>query len=268
MLLEISNKKENYLNNLGLLKASKLRVKNSLRLVTNNDRYKFNVKSISDDLDERNRKKRSVSSQSSKVNRITLGKNQQEEKLLAFRKRQIEKSSEIEDNQWLHEIIDLKDFMNDIKRSASCRSTPDNPMALKSLQSYSRNQSRRNQINLYNLVKNVRSYTSMVGSDNDKNREELKERLHRPSVVFQDDVDFYDEEGYKSVRRPLRRMSSVWLLQFRRKSLQNKIDFFREEKKKNFHAHDRNVRYGDPLPRTAIYRHLRLVSKVEESIIR
>lgn len=70
-------------------------------------------------------------------------------------------------------------------------------------------------------------------------------------------------EKYKSIRRSQAKSGSAKHIVFQMKSLKATTQCNHElNKKENSHA-DRNVRYGDPLPRRPLYRELRILSKYE-----
>jgi len=70
-------------------------------------------------------------------------------------------------------------------------------------------------------------------------------------------------ERYKSIRRSQVKSGSAKDVLFQMKSLKAKTKFNHEQNQKIYNYSDRNVRYGDPLPRRPLYRELRILSKFE-----
>jgi hypothetical protein len=47
------------------------------------------------------------------------------------------------------------------------------------------------------------------------------------------------------------------------RSLEAKVKYCQDQNKINFKKSDRNIRYGDPLPKNNIYRQLRIISQFD-----
>lgn len=145
----------------------------------------------------------------------------------------------------------------------------------------------------------LRSYTSMTGPEKDKKKEDLEyiclkhdfnEKVSRAQtaatyktgysnksdkeLAAQESIDKAFSSDYqnenlirnKSIRRPLRKTDSVNDVLHKVKSLKNKVEYCRKENEVNLKADDRNVRYGDSLPKKKIYRQLRILSQFENII--
>ena len=76
-------------------------------------------------------------------------------------------------------------------------------------------------------------------------------------------IDFVEN---KSIRRPLRRSGSSKDFFKRLQSLESKVKYCHEQNAINLKSEDRNIRYGDPLPKKKIYRQLRIISQFESFI--
>lgn len=269
MIVEISNKKENYLNHLGLLKGSRLARKNSVRLVNINDKFRFNINGV-DDLTVSERVLKSLSKHTLNANRITAGKNRQEEKRFELKSRLLDKNYSNEDYNWLHEFFATKAKLKEIETSSSRKSSSTYSTRTR-LNSYGPSRFRASQSD---MVDKIRSYTSLVGPENDLNKDEITEKLVRvrsKSKCWKDENDECNEEvgnydRFKSIRRPLLSTGSARDVQARIRGLQTRVDFCRAQSENAFRKHDRHVRYGEPLPKVKIYRQLRIMTKMEEFI--
>lgn len=268
MIVEISNKKENYLNSLGLLKDSKLSRKNSIRLIANNNRFQFNMNNVENELNRR-KQPNYLSKRTLKANRIANGKNLQEEKRLQLASKQIDKNYSIEDYIWLTDFINMKTKLKEIEtksnRESSLKSTCE-------AEYYA-------QINHNDFIRKINSYTSLIGPENDRIRDGISQELSRKrpqsSLDFNKYIDEVNKnaldnqeatEKFKSIRRPLMRTGSIVDVEIKVKSLKAKVDFCRDKSEIECVKHDRNIRYGEPLPKCKIYRQLRIISKVDDII--
>lgn len=68
-------------------------------------------------------------------------------------------------------------------------------------------------------------------------------------------------EKYKSIRRSQAKSGSTKHIVFQMKSLKATTQSNHDMNRKAYSYADRNVRYGDPLPRRPLYRELRILSK-------
>lgn len=94
-------------------------------------------------------------------------------------------------------------------------------------------------------------------------------------VELKDDIDidqnkfFKSENDFlikaKSIRRPLRKedSSNTDDLLFKIKSLQAKVKYVRDQNTINFVRTDRNIRYGDPPPRSNVARQMKILSQFD-----
>lgn len=314
MIVEISNQKETYLSNLGLLNHKKQSTKNSIRLISNNDSFKFNVNGLSEETTNRHKKQMNrLSKQTIKANRISTGKNRQEEKRLKLETSILDKNYCYEDSQWLRDFINTKKILQEI--NISSRSSRDSvSVSLSPLSTRfnsSRSPKRQQSLNVSEVYcssvvddaqfrPRIKSYTSLLGPDSDLNERELQnfslklgsidqssclssraQTARETSRFFLEPIESNKKEceeitGFndvndssieiKSIRRPLRRTGSANDVLCKLKSLQSKVDFCKGQNEIDFVKYDRNVRYGDPLPRSKLYRQLRILAKVEEII--
>jgi hypothetical protein len=69
----------------------------------------------------------------------------------------------------------------------------------------------------------------------------------------------------KSIRRPVKKVQSTNTddLLFKIRSLQAKVKYVRDQNSINFVKTDRNIRYGDPPPRSNINRQMRILSQFD-----
>lgn len=274
--------------------------------------------------------------QSQKTFRFTTGKNKQEEKRLQLTNGLLEKNYTFEDNNWLKDFIDVKKNLNDIQtssqkygssssmstissksrtRSRVSTSTTFNPKEENNPHSYC-SVNRSSKLSNYTFCsghssdsnsntkctlfpcKFIKSYKSIVGSQNDRTEDQIEsywakrfilDKSSRPAtsatlktettLTYYDLTDEEDENSnsenlntnkfldalieYKSIRRPLRRYGSGKDIVNKMKSLENKVNFCREQNHINFSSDDRNVRYGDPAPKNKKFKQLKILSQLE-----
>lgn len=260
MIVEISNKKENYLNNLGLLKGANLDRKNSVRLVTSNDKFKFNVNSIEDRMIRERLLKTSLR-HTIRMEEITTSKNRQEEKRLESTEKNITKMSSNERAYWEHNIADTKARLTEIESNTSRQTRSaffSRPVS-----------TRKTSKNTNELITKINSYTSMLGPDNDLSREEIRFRLTPSRMkqyrdIYEETVRDEDYSEFGSIQRSLMRTND---LESCVRSLKSRAQLCRLKMDAQLVRHDRNVRYGSPLPNVNVFRQLRLMAK-NESLIR
>lgn len=322
MIVEISNQREKYLNNVGIhIDEHKLKNKNLVRLIANNNTYGLNLNAVDlAQLDNRHRTLKNQTGktimnrlfkQSNKVYRHSTNKNKQEERRLDFEQTMLEKNYAHEDAVWLREFVKVNDRLQDIRLKSSTSTTRTNCPTRATTTMTTNDDFSDDCEDYYSLFSDtdgssirtvngqsllsIKSYTSMIGSSNDRTKEQLetyrlkhvpyigsanrsniatslfKRESHGRSedqlselVSNRDDGESLTE--MKSIRRPLRNASSARDIVNKLKSLENKVNYYRTQNRANNRIDDRNVRYGGPLPRREIYRQLRILSKFDNVV--
>ena len=149
----------------------------------------------------------------------------------------------------------------------------------------------------------LNSYTSMLGRQNDRTREQLESVGFKDLTVRSSQLSKYstwssasassrtnnnnkstatttsnDNQASlarkvylefvenKSIRRPLKSAGSTKSIVERLDDLNNKVKYCREQNAINMKSEDRNIRYGGPLPKKQLYRQLRLLNQFENFI--
>lgn len=277
MIVEISNKKENYLNNLGLLHGTKLARKNSIRLVTTNDKFSYNVNSIEDDMRRERALRHSLRHTIRTSEMIALGKNRVEEKRLGLSSASMEKRLSHEQTRWEADLARTRTRLEEIESNTSrLTSAAGSTRTISGRKSHQQRRRRVGGVKPNDLITRISSYTSMIGPEKDLKRDEIRTRLTSARLVeFSDmyehavreeEVENRRRRGvFRSIRRPLVVIRSVDL-ETSVRSLKSRAELCRLRAEAEFMRHDRNVRYGDPLPPINLFRQLRIMANNEAFI--
>ena len=123
-------------------------------------------------------------------------------------------------------------------------------------------------INEYNKQLELANQNSAFPGFSDSKRAQNYIELEEKEENVNENNFFKSTEDYlfatKSIRRPLRKGGSATNeLVFKMKSLKEKVNYVKEQNLINFKKSDRNVRYGDPCPRSNIVRQLRILSQFD-----
>ena len=167
-------------------------------------------------------------------------------------------------NQRQMESVGLKSIVSRAKSMASLSTTPpDTSASNKSASVPSSTMSFKSDSNKKPDSNASRGLEMAPESSNEEWSKYGTVNENQASVARKVYIDFVEN---KSIRRPLRRSGSSKDFFKRLQALESKVKYCHEQNAINLKSEDRNVRYGDPLPKKKIYRQLRVISQFERFI--